>query len=744
MAKIYDAVLKLSSDPFVKGLEKAEAQMEKFSRKYKNISREFKNASKMFTDIGSTLTKSVTLPIAGAVAASIKTGAGFEEQMAKVSSISGATGNDLKELSNLARKMGKETKFSASEAAEGLQYMAMAGWDNKQMAAGLEPILNLAIASGEELGTTSDIVTDAITAFGLKAEDTAHFTDVLATASNSANTNVSILGESFKYVAPIAGAMGYSIEDTSVALGLMANAGIKGSKAGTALSNAFMRLNAPTKSVQSAMDNLNLSMLDSEGNMKPLRSVMDDLRGSMKNLSRDQKILYAEQMFGKEAAGGMLAIIDASAEDYDKLAKSIDNAQGATERMRKIMEDTLGGDWDKLKSSASEAMIQTFEMIKEPLRNALQAVTKLMDKFNSLPEETKGKILKLVGNLALVGPAILGVGKVLGKISGGVEFFGKLSKDVTKAGGVFKLLLSPVGKVTLVLMALATVAFLLINNWSKVKDFFNKLFPNLGENVETFKNKLMEIDQRAIEIFSPVVDSLKSLFDTVSEFVVSVILPLIMKALSTIKNAWEMIWPILSSVIETFVEIVSIRIQAIIGVFDGIITFLTGVFTGNWSQAWEGVKKIFSSVWTGIRDTAVTILDSIIDKINTVTQGIGNIKIPDWVPFAGGKSIGIPEIPKIGKNAMGTSAWTGGLTQINERGGEVVDLPRGTRILPHDKSVQEAYRSGIRSTNNKNNTSVVIPKLADTIVVREDADIDRIADSLYKKLKIAKYNTVGV
>lgn len=734
MAKIYDAVLKLSADPFVKGLERAERQMEKFSSKYKDVSRKFKDASKVFSSAGSALTKAFTLPIVGAVSASIKTGKGFEEQMAKVSSISGATGKDLKSLSDLARKMGKETKFSAQEAAEGLQYMAMAGWDNKQMTEGLEPILNLAIASGEELGTTSDIVTDALTAFGLQAKDTAHFTDVLATASNSSNTSVSLLGESFKYVAPLAGAMGYSIEDTSIALGLMANAGIKGSKAGTALSNAIMKLNAPTKQTMSAMKELNISMADSEGNMRPLRDVMGDLRGSFKHLSKEQQAYYSNVLFGKEASAGMLSIINASSKDYEKLAGSIDNAAGMTEKMRKTMEDTLGGDWDKLKSGATEALIQTFEMIKEPLRNALKGITKLIDTFNNLDDKTKGKILKLVGNLALIGPTLWGIGKGLGGIKKGIDFFGKLSTEVGKAKGIVGLLTSPVGKLVLVLGAIALVAFLIINNWEKIKPFFDGLVSHFSKFAEKVKNFL-----------APIVDSLKSLFDAIKDFIENLILPKIYDSIQKLKGIWEWVWPILSSSIEMFMNVVGGNIQSVIGILDGIITFITGVFTGNWSKAWEGVKKIFSSIWENMKNTVKSILNGIIESINSVIRKIGSIKIPDWVPFAGGKTFSVPEIPKIGKNAMGTSAWSGGYTMVHEKGGEIVDLPTGTRILPHDKSVQEAYRSGLKNNKGGNNsTNINIPKFADTIIIREESDLDKLANKLLKNIQIAKANAVGV
>ena len=192
--------------------------------------------------------------IAGLGGAAIKIGSDFESGMSKVAAISGASGQELEKLTDKAKEMGSTTKFSATESAAAFEYMAMAGWKTEDMLNGIEGIMSLAAASGEDLATTSDIVTDALTAFGMKASDAGHFSDVLAQASSNANTNVGMMGETFKYVAPVAGALGYTAEDTALAIGLMANAGIKGSSAGTALRSMMSRLTKPTKEVQSAMN----------------------------------------------------------------------------------------------------------------------------------------------------------------------------------------------------------------------------------------------------------------------------------------------------------------------------------------------------------------------------------------------------------------------------------------------------------------------------------------------------------
>lgn len=285
------------------------------------------------------------------VAESVNSFQDFEAMMSQVKAISGATGQAFDDLTAKAQEMGATTKFTATESAEAFNYMAMAGWKPQQMIDGISGIMSLAAASGEDLGTTSDIVTDALTAFGLQAGDAGHFADVLAQASANANTNVSMLGESFKYVAPVAGAMNYSVEDTSLALGLMANASIKGSMAGTALKTSLANMAAPTDSMAAAMDKYGISLTDSEGNMKSLRGVIDNLRGSLGGLSETEQTAAASTIFGKEAMAGMLAIINASEEDYNKLSTAIGNSKDAAEGMADTMLDNLKGSFTLMQSA---------------------------------------------------------------------------------------------------------------------------------------------------------------------------------------------------------------------------------------------------------------------------------------------------------------------------------------------------------------------------------------------------------
>lgn len=358
--------------------------------------------------------------IAGGSAA-IKVGSDFEAGMSEVQAISGASGKELESLRDKAKEMGATTKFSATQSAEALKYMAMAGWKADQMVSGLPGIMNLAAASGEDLGTVSDIVTDALTAFGLQAKDSAHFADVLAKASSSSNTNVGMMGETFKYVAPIAGSMKYSVEDTATAIGLMANAGIKGGEAGTSLRAILTRLVKPPKDAAQALDALGVSAKNSDGTMKPLREVIGDLREKFSGLDDSQKAQYAASIAGQEAMSGLLAIVNASPSDFDKLTKSIDKSNGAAKKQAKTMNNNLKGALYELGSAAEAVGIEIYDDIKGPLTNAVKAGTKQISSFSKaiskggiksvVPEQT----ITTIKNLGSVAKTVAGGGlKVLG------------------------------------------------------------------------------------------------------------------------------------------------------------------------------------------------------------------------------------------------------------------------------------------------------------------------------------------
>lgn len=325
------------------------------------------------------------LGVSVGLADTINTYKDFEAAMSQVQAISGSTQSDLTRLTAKAKEMGATTKFTAAESAEAFNYMAMAGWNAEQMMGGIEGILNLAAASGEDLGTTSDIVTDALTAFGLKASDATHFSDVLAQASSSANTDVGMMGETFKYVASMAGSLSYSIEDVALMTGLMANSGIKSTQAGTALNSVLTRLATNSSGAADAIAALGVNFYDSAGNARPLGIVMGELREATKGMNQEQKSNLANTVAGMEAQKGLLAILNASEEDYNKLADAISNADGASKRMSDTMMDNLSGDITLFQSAVDGLKISLGERMSNSwLRDIVQWLTAQVPKAEQL------------------------------------------------------------------------------------------------------------------------------------------------------------------------------------------------------------------------------------------------------------------------------------------------------------------------------------------------------------------------
>ena len=437
---------KQGADSAAKGTESASTKMQQSHKKVKDTAKESADGAKKSWEESnqSTVasTESATSKMAGlmkksaavigvaSVAAAKKTidvGKSFEAGMSEVQAISGASGKDLEKLSAKAKQMGATTKFSATESATALKYMAMAGWKTNQMVSGLSGVMNLAAASGEDLGTVSDIVTDSMTAFGLKAKDSGHFADVLAKASSSSNTNVAMMGETFKYVAPLAGSMKYSIEDTATAIGLMANAGIKGSQAGTSLRSIITRLVKPPKDAATALNALGISTTKADGSMKPLRETMAELREKFSGLTESQKASYASSIAGQEAMSGLLAIVNASDSDFNKLQKAIDNSSGAAKKQADVMNNNLQGALYDLGSVAESVGIGIYEDIKTPLTKAVGVGTaQLRILSNKLK---KGGIKEIVPKEAINTVENLGkVAMVAGK--GGVKVLGAAAKLV--------------------------------------------------------------------------------------------------------------------------------------------------------------------------------------------------------------------------------------------------------------------------------------------------------------------------
>lgn len=509
--------------------------------------RGFEKGLNSLKSISSVASKAIKIAIGGIVTAitgigtyAIKVGSEFEAGMSKVQAISGATGAEIEKLTEKAKEMGQKTKFSATESAEAFQYMAMAGWKTEDMLNGIEGIMNLAAASGEDLASVSDIVTDALTAFGLQAKDSGHFADVLAKASSNSNTNVGLMGETFKYVAPLAGSMKYSVEDTAVAIGLMANAGIKGSQAGTALRSMLTRLVKPPKDAAQALKALNISAKNSDGTMKPLSQTLQELRKKFAKLSDSQKSSYAASIAGQEAMSGMLAIVNASDSDFDKLTESINNADGASKQMADTMNDNVKGALTLLKSNLESVGIKIYDKIKEPLKKLINTISKYISQIPTLLKNVynwinKNKevikvLIKIVASLTagylayksvLVAINAIQIAK---NIIGTVSAFLSLIPTIRSAKDAMLLLnmafsANPVGLVVAGVATLTTALVLLGNQETesekKAKEFAKQIKKTKEEFEEYNYNidKTREANLNQINVVSKLKDELKNLVD---------------------------------------------------------------------------------------------------------------------------------------------------------------------------------------------------------------------------------------
>ena len=512
--------------------------------------------------------------------------------------------------------MGAKTKFSASDSADAFKYMAMAGWDASQMMDGIAGIMDLAAASGEDLATTSDIVTDALTSFGLQASDSAHFADVLAQASSKSNTNVGLMGETFKYVAPVAGALGYSIEDTAVAIGLMANSGIKGSQAGTALRSTITRLAKPVGEAKDAVEELGISITNADGTMKPLSQTMVELREKFAGLTEEQKAQYAAMLAGQEGMSGLLAIVNASDEDFQKLTDEINNANGAAEDMASVMMDNTAGAVEQLKGALESAGILIGEKLTPYIRDLAEWITGLVEKFNNLSDEQQDNIVKWGLILAAIGPTLLILSKVISIVSVAMKAFGLLRTTIVGLTTAFRLLrvgnlavmtamggipkavagiVTAISGITAPIMAVVAVVAVLVG-----------AFVTLWKTNEDFRNKMTQIwNKIKISIdgfFDEVVERINALgfdFESITE---------------VIKTAWMALCDILAPVFEGAFNTIAIVLDGVFKLVLSVMDIFIGLFTGNWEQLGEGVKGVV----TGIVETFSKLGSNILGAIGDI------------------------------------------------------------------------------------------------------------------------------
>ena len=551
------------------------------------------------------------LPVTGVVTglgtAAVKTAADFDSAMSKVAAVSGATGSDFDKLRDKAREMGAKTKFSATEAADAMNYMAMAGWKTEDMLSGIEGVMYLAAASGEDLATTSDIVTDALTAFGLTAGDSGHFADVLAAASSNANTNVSMMGETFKYCAPVAGALGFSVEDTAEAIGLMGNAGIKASQAGTSMRSIMTNLTGDVKLSGAAIGDVTIATTNADGSMRSLSAILADCRGAFAGMTEAEKANNAEALVGKNAMSGFLALMNAAPEDIAKVSGAVNNCKDAAKNMADTMQDNLEGQLTILKSQLQELAISFGDLLMPAVRSIVSGLQGMVDVLNAMPDGVKRVIMIVALLAAALGPVLIIIGKTLSAIGTIMTWAPKLAGAISAVKGAFAALSATMmaNPIAIVIAAIAALVAAFIYLW------------NTNEEFRQFWIRLWnEIKEVAVRVWTAVSQFLVSAWNGIRNTAVAV--------WNGIRDFFSGLWAGIKTLFTTVVTAIS---TFLVGAWNGIRTFLQSAWNSIRTvitTVMNAIRTVISTVWNGIRTIISTVLNGIRGTVNSVWNGIRN------------------------------------------------------------------------------------------------------------------------
>ena len=663
----------IETEERLKSLEEQASQSAVAVQKIAAVGEDLKNLGDKISGVGTTLTKTVTTPIVGLGTVAVKTAADFDTAMSQVGAVSGATGKDLDALRDKAREMGSKTKFSASEAAEAMNYMAMAGWKTSDMLSGIEGIMNLA-ASGEDLASTSDIVTDALTAFGLTAADSGHFADILAAASSNANTNVSMMGETFKYCAPIAGALGFSAEDTAEAIGLMGNAGIKSTQAGTALRTIMSNLSGEVKICGSNIGEVTIATTNADGSMRDLSAILADCRTAFGGLSESEKAAAAEALVGKNAMSGFLALMNAAPADIEKVSSAIANCDGKSAEMAATMQDNLAGQLTILKSQLEELAISFGEILMPAIRQIVTWVQGFVDKLNGMDEGTKNTIVTIGLLAAAIGPVLIIIGKVVSAVGSIMTFIPTLIGGISSIGGGLSALwgILAANPVTLVIAAIAALIAIFValwNNcegfrefwinlwnvikdaaiavWNGLKDFFSNIWNAITGAAQSIWNGLKDF-------FSGLWEGIKNIFQTVLDVIKTLIVArfefykmIITTVLNVIQTVVSTVWNVIKTVIETVTNAIGSFLSSAWEAIRNTVTTVMEAIRNVITSVWEAIKSAVMVVLSAIKDVVVSAWEAIKNAISTAMEAIKSAVIAAWEAIKSAVSSAIEAIKNV-------------------------------------------------------------------------------------------------
>ena len=629
------------------------------------------------------------LPVTGVVTglgtAAVKTAADFDSAMSRVAAVSGATGSNFDSLRDKAREMGAKTKFSATEAADAMNYMAMAGWKTEDMLSGIEGVMYLAAASGEDLATTSDIVTDALTAFGLTAADSGHFADVLAAASSNANTNVSMMGETFKYCAPVAGALGFSVEDTAEAIGLMGNAGIKASQAGTSMRSIMTNLTGDVKLSGAAIGDVTIATTNADGSMRSLSAILADCRVAFAGMTEAEKANNAEALVGKNAMSGFLALMNAAPEDIEKVSGAVNNCKDAAKNMADTMQDNLEGQLTILKSQLQELAISFGDLLMPAVRSIVSGLQGMVDVLNAMPDGVKRVIMIVALLAAALGPVLIIIGKTLSAIGTIMTWAPKLAGAISAVKGAFAalsatMMANPIAIVIAAIAALVAAFIYLWNTNEEFRQFWIRLWNEIKEvavQVWTAVSQFLVSAWNGIRtVITTVMNAIRTVITTVWNGIRTIISTVLNGIRGTVNSVWNGIRNTISSVVNGIKNTVSSAFNAM---WSGIRSTISGIYntirdglgnavnyiTGLASAGWRWGADIINGIVNGIRSCIGAVANAVTDVANTIRSHL-HFSVPDegpltdfesWMPdFMSGLAEGIEKSRGMVKAAVNSVA----------------------------------------------------------------------------------------
>lgn len=691
----------------------------------------------IMTSAGKTMTKAVTLPILGLTTAAVKVGGDFEEQMSRVKAISGATGDAFEELRDQAIDLGAKTAFSAKESADGMENLASAGFDAQEIMAAMPGLLDLAAVSGGDVALASENAATALRGFGLEADQSGHIADVFARAAADTNAEVADMGEAMKYIAPVANAMGLSIEETAAAIGIMSDAGVKGSQAGTTLRGALSRISKPTKAMRETMDELGVSFYDSEGNMISLQDQISLLSGSFDGLTQEQKNQALVTLYGQESLSGMMALIDKGPDSLGALTESLEQSDGAADEMARTMQDNMNSSIEQMLGAFESAAIVIQDILAPAISAVADYIGGLAEKFVSAPKWMQTAIITFGLLAAAIGPVLLVVGAFILKLQDFKIGLAIIRSDFPKLGKVISGLMSPLkslfgiiaaNPIILLVAAIVAAVAAFIYFWNTSEEFRN-FWIGLWESIkatfstawETMKVTLLTVWETIIALLTPIVVSVMEIFSPMITFFIGLweqiktiagaawelikavimapillLIDLVTGDFNRFKEDLSMIWTTIKDSISTIVLAV---VKIVIGYFKAIFDTGKNIFNGLkdfFSGIWGSIKETASNAWQSIKDTASRIWGDMVDGVSNLVNDIFGWfeKIKDIDLLEAGRAIIDSFLKGLKEKYEGVKDFIGGIGDwIRDHKGPIrVDKKL---LIPAGNAIMEGLNNGL-------------------------------------------------